>query len=101
MLQSAAKLSCLLKDVNARRNRGRGAQKFVSADRKGKPWIAIETKSGSAGAPRSGFKYLLERMKFALALQVGLEAKEHVVRPPINGTPVHQIPADQFLSALL
>ena len=69
--------------------------------RRGKPWIAVEAKSGGSLAVGAGFKYLLERMRFALALRVGLGTKGHVVQPSINGTPVHCLPAAQFLGALV
>ena len=69
--------------------------------RRGKPWIAIEVKSGGGLAVGAGFKYLLERMRFPLALRVGLGTAGHVVFPSINGTPVHGMPAHQFLAALV
>lgn len=69
--------------------------------RRGKPWIAIKAKSGGSVAVGSGFKYLLERMRFPLALRVGLATKDHVVQPSINGAPVHCLPAAQFLGALV
>ncbi len=69
--------------------------------RRGKPWTAIEAKSGSGHSVGGGFKYLIERTRFVLALRVGLGIKEHVKAPPIGETPVHLLPADQFLAALL
>jgi hypothetical protein len=69
--------------------------------KKGKPWIAIEAKSGSSTVAGAGFKYLLERMRFTLGLRVGLETQAHVSQPAIGGTPVHTLPADQFLAALV
>jgi predicted AAA+ superfamily ATPase len=69
--------------------------------RRGKPWIAIEAKSGGGLAVGAGFNYLLERMRFPLALRVGLGTTGHVVSPSINGTPVHCMPAHQFLAALV
>jgi hypothetical protein len=68
--------------------------------RKGKPWVAIEAKAGASGA-RPGFAYLLERMRFPLALRVGLAATAHVRQPSINGAEVHSLSAAQFLGALV
>jgi hypothetical protein len=58
-------------------------------------------KSGSSLAVGSGFCYLLERMRFPLALRVGLATQGHVVQPSINGAEVHALPAAQFLAALV
>ena len=69
--------------------------------RRGKPWIAIEVKSGSSTEPKAGFRYLLERNRFSLALRLALQATDHIVHPSINGTPVHSMPVAQFLAALV
>jgi uncharacterized protein len=69
--------------------------------RKGKPWIAIEAKNGASADPGAGFRYLLERMRFSLALRVSLGDRNHIVHPDIHGTPVHAMSAAQFLAALV
>ena len=69
--------------------------------RKGKPWMAIEAKSGGGKDLGLGFRYLLERMHFPIALRVALGTKNHVRCPDINGTPVYILPANQFLAGLV
>lgn len=69
--------------------------------RRGKPWIAVESKSGTSTDTRPGFRYLLERVRVPLGLRVGLGSATHVRHPSINGADVHSLPAEQLLAALV
>ncbi|MSP25009.1 MAG: ATP-binding protein [Myxococcales bacterium] len=64
--------------------------------RRGKPWLAVEVKTGDRPLD-SGMRYLLERVKIPFAYQVSLHGKTDTRVPDINGCRVRLVPATRFL----
>jgi predicted AAA+ superfamily ATPase/glutaredoxin len=64
--------------------------------RRGRPWLAVETKV--ADRPLDpGLRYLLERVRIPLAVQVALRGTIDTRPPDVNGCRVRVLPAARFL----